>query len=563
MADFTVVLTYKNVFGKSAASNVIDLLKGISPDILLLTLGKTSASMLASVNSLQIFESYTSSYTNHYFRSEILKINLRLKSNPQNVLFNEKANFRFLKTVIENFQYLNENKVDNDYEILEINFFRVYLIINQLIYDSSSSNFLEGIPQEHFSEFAQILMMKKTIDEQQKIDFFSDIVKIKAQLHYFFLSDKALLNEFYKLNEITNPDLWLLEIFRILTLADDYNNIAFSIQNDHWIANYCDGILINNVIGKSSICEVELKLNSLYKKDEMYYVLNWSHFGQHLFYRITYQLYELYKGKYNSKLKFEDYKSIISEQVSEKIVFRKAIEKSFQRKGTFVSYDNQSFMGFPDCYLRYNNFVYVFEFKDNALSKEFIENESYDFAKSFIDERFIINTAKVKDKQKGISQLVNVIESLNEKIKKVDPLLLNKYKKTSVEIFPILVVSESMFSQPSVESYLTKEFKKIKPLNKDFRKINDLIVIDISFLINFFLDAEKPDFLPILKMYVEKKKRYKENGMIPDFPSINNIAYPIIPTAKRLVEIIKELPICDRDIDDQLEEVHLIQNKLE
>lgn len=263
MADFTIVLTYKNVFGKSAPSKVFDLLKGISPDILLLILGKTSASMLASVNSIDIFESYTSSYTKHYFRSEILKINLRLKSNPQNVLFNEKANFHFLKTVIENFQYLNENKVHNDSEILEINFFRVYLIINQLIYDSSNSDFLEGIPQEHFSEFAQILMIKKTIDEQQKIDPFSDIVKIKAQLHYFFLSDKALLNEFYILNEITNPDLWLLEIFRILTLADDYNNIAFSVENDHWIANYCDGILINSIIGKSSICEVELKLNSL------------------------------------------------------------------------------------------------------------------------------------------------------------------------------------------------------------------------------------------------------------------------------------------------------------
>lgn len=251
---------------------------------------------------------------------------------------------------------------------------------------------------------------------------------------------------------------------------------------------------------------------------------------------------------------------MMSENVSEKIVFRKAIEKSFGRKGTFINYDTDYFRGFPDCYLRYNNSVCIFEFKDNSLSKEFIENESYEFAKSFIDERFILNTAHGRNKPKGISQLVKVIKSLNDKIQNADPILLNRYKKTSIEIFPILVVSESMFSQPATESYLTKEFRKIKPLHTDFRKINDLIVIDISFLINFFLNAEKPDFLPMLKMYVEKKKRYKENGMIPAFPSINNISYPTIPKAIGLVEIIKELPICDRDIEIQLEEVRLNKN---
>lgn len=555
MADFAVVLTYKEVFGKSSPCEVIDLLKGISPDKLLLILGKTSASILRAVNSLQIFESYTSSYTRHYHRLEILKINSRLSLNPQNILFNEKSNSRFLKIVIENFEFLNENKLDDDIEILEINFFRVYLIINQLIYNSNNNNFLKEIPSEYFLEFAQILMMKKTIDEQQETDFFSDVVKIKAQLHYYFLHERDLLEEFYKIHDIANPDLWIFEIFRILTLANDYENITFFVEDDHYVANYCDGILINSIIGKSSITEIEVKLNSLYKKDEMYYVLNWSHFGQHLFYRITYQLYELYRRKYDIKLEFKKYKSDILGEISEKIVFRKAVEKSFKRKGTFVSYNTQVFKGFPDCYLRYNNFVCVFEFKDNALSKEFIENDSYDFAKSFIDERFVVNTAKVKDKQKGISQLIKVIASLNDKIQDVDPILLNKYKKTSVEIFPILVVSESLFSQPSVESYLTKEFRKIKPSNTDFRKINDLIVVNISFLINYFFNADNPNFLLILKEYIDKKKRYKENGLIPDFPSINNINYPKTSRAKHLVEIIKELPICDIDIEEQLKRV--------
>ncbi|WP_447951140.1 hypothetical protein [Chryseobacterium koreense] len=561
MADFAVVLTYKDVFGYSSPHEIIDLLKGISPETLLLTLGKTSASLLAGTNSLQIFNSYTSSYTNHHFRTEILKIDFRLRSNSHNVLFNEKSNFHFLKMVVENYAFLNEHTLEDDSEILEINFFRVYLLINQAIYDSNNSNFLKGIPAEHFLEFAQILMMKKTIVEQQETDFFSDFLKIKAQLHYFFLEDNELLNQFYKLHGITNPDLWIFEIFRILTLANNYNNNAFYVEDDHWIADYCDGILVNKIIGKTPVNDIELKLNSLYKKDSKYYVLNWSNFGQHLFYKITYQLYELYKKKYDSQLKFDAYKSLISDKVSEKIVFRKAVERSFGRKGTFISYGCESFLGFPDCYLRYNNFVCIFEFKDNELSREFLSNESYQFAKTFIDDRFILNTANGKEKRKGISQLVKVIESLNENIQKVDPILLSKYKKTSVEIVPILVVSESMFSQPAVESYLTKEFTKIKPSNTDFRNINDLVMVNVSTLIHYFLNAEKPDFLPILKIYLDKKKRLTAKGMVPDFPSIDNIPYRKIEKAKQLVEMARELPICDIDLDEQLRKVRETRNK--
>lgn len=219
-------------------------------------------------------------------------------------------------------------------------------------------------------------------------------VCVIAHLHYFFINDRNILEQFYEQNKIAEPDLWIFEINRILTLADNYNNIAFSVEDNHWISNYCDSILINNLLGKSSLNPVEQKLRSLYKKDGQYYALNWSHFGQHLFYKITYQLYELYKQKYNSQLKFDIYRSMIAEEVSEKIVFRKAIEKSFGRIGTYISYDTTAFAGFPDCYLRYNNSVFIFEYKDNELSREFLINESYEFAKSFIDDRFVKSTKK-------------------------------------------------------------------------------------------------------------------------------------------------------------------------
>lgn len=162
---------------------------------------------------------------------------------------------------------------------------------------------------------------------------------------------------------------------------------------------------------------------------------------------------------------------------------------------------------------------------------------------------------KDKIKPKGISQIAKAVKSLNEKLEIVDPILLTEYKKKSIKIFPVLVVSESMFSQPAVESYLTKEFVKIKPLDTDFRKINDLIVINLSYLINYFLNAEKRDFIKIIKLYIEKKKRYIEKGFIPDFPSIENIIYKEISKATQLIEIANELPISDFDLNEQLRRV--------
>ncbi|MGV0945832.1 hypothetical protein ACTS93_01440 [Empedobacter falsenii] len=425
-----------------------------------------------------------------------------------------------------------------------------------MIFNTSNSNFFKEVSSEYFLEFSQILMIKKSLGDQLGVDFYSDIIKIKSHLHYFYIHEKEILEEFYNQNEISHPDWWLLEIYKILIIANDYNNISFGIEQNHWIEKYCNKILINKLFGQHKINDVDLKMNSLYKEDNKYFVLNWSHFGQHLLYSITYQLYQLYRKKYNPKLKFDTYKSMISEEVSEKISFRKSIEKCFGRKGTFIKYDDGFFSGFPDCYLRYNKSIFIFEFKDSSLSKEFIEDESYIKTKEFIDERFIKN--KKSNKPKGISQLAAAIDLIDNELQIVDSNLFNKYKKSSLELFPILVVSEPMFSHSAVESYLTKEFNTIKPKSTGFKRINDLVVINYSFLVNYFLNAEKRDLFVVIKKYVSKKNNYKPKGLLPDFPTIETISYPKISKAKQLIDISNELPITDLNLDEQLKDM---QNK--
>ncbi|MCL1680631.1 hypothetical protein M2T92_16450 [Elizabethkingia miricola] len=543
-----VVLGYKNIFGISSSANVIETISGICPDVLLLILCNTSSLLFNQKTSKYIYSLFVSTGTKVIYSREIQQISFILNQKKENEIFNEKTNSEFLKIIIENYNYLKEKKVGRDFIFIEFSFLKAYLILNEIAYLSKYEGklFLD-IPKEYYAEFGQIILGKKTVRYYCGSNFYYEFLKIKTLLYHYYCNERDILDKFYKINAIEYPDLWIFDVFQLLTLGDK----SIFIEPGHWMWKYCEETKINNFFN-TPVTDTELRLNPLFLHDGKYAILKWTFFLQHLFYKIYYKLFQLYRAKYNEKLTFGNYKSNISNLISEKILFRKVIEKSFNSKGVFIKFDDQEIDGFSDCYLRYNNSVLLFEFKDNAIGEDFIENDSYQYVKSYIDERFI--GSKKKGKPKGISQLVNSINYLNENIESIDPLLLNKYKQRSVDIYPIIVVSDEMFSQSALESYLTKEFGKIKP-HANFRNIKDLIVINISSLIDYFLSSEKTNYTHIIKQYSNKKKKFRSKDLFPNFPDIESISYPRSFKTKSLLAFIKELPICDLSIDEQFEQI--------
>ncbi len=542
-----IVLGYKNIFGTSSNDSVVETITGICPDTLLLILCKTSSLLFNQKSSNHILSLFASTATKSL--KEIQQIFFVLNQKRENEIFNEKTNSEFFKIVMENYSYLKERKTEEDFVFIESHFFRAYLILNETVYESKSEeNLFLDIPKEYYAEFGQIILGKKTIQYYSGSDFYYEFLKIKTLLHHYYCNDRDILNEFYRVNSIGYPDIWIFEIFKILKVEDG----SFWIEENHWMWQYCNGIKINKFFDKP-ISDTELRLNCLFFHDGKYAILKWTFFLQHLFYKIYYQLFQLYKAKYNQNLTFGNYKSNVSKLISEKILFRKVIEKSFNNKGIFIKFDDEEISGFPDCYLRYNNSILLFEFKDNAIGEDFIENDSYEYIKSYIDERFIENKIKKKVKPKGILQLVNSINYLDGNIEKVDPPLLNKYRQKSLDIYPIIVVSDEMFSQPALESYITREFGKIKPQNTKFRNVKDLIVINISSLIDYFLSSEKTNYVSVIKEYSNKKKKFSPKGLFPNFPDIESIAYLRLSKAESLVDFIREIPISDLSIDEQFE----------
>ncbi|MCT3763302.1 hypothetical protein HZQ72_12390 [Elizabethkingia anophelis] len=540
-----IVLGYKNIFGISSSESVVEIIAGISPDTLLLILCKTSNLLFNQKSSNHILSLFASTATKA--SKEIQQISFVLNQKRENEIFNEKTNSEFFKIVIENYSYLQERKIEENFIFIESHFFKAYLILNEVVYVSKNEeNLFLDIPKEYYAEFGQIILGKKTIQYYSKSDFYFEFLKIKTLLHHYYCNDRDILNEFYKVNSIEYPDIWIFEIFKILTVAGG----SFWIEENQWMWQYCNEIKINKFFDKS-ISDTELRLNCLFYHDGKYAILKWTFFLQHLFYKIYYQLFQLYKSKYNQKLTFANYKSSISKLISEKVLFRKVIEKSFNHKGVFIKFDEEKISGFPDCYLRYNNSILLFEFKDNTIGDDFIENDSFEYVRSYIDDRFIQN----KKKAKGILQLANSIDYLNKNIEKIDPLLLKKYKQKSLDIYPIIVVSDEMFSQSAVESYITKEFGKIKPQNTKFKNIKDIIMINMSSLIDYFLSCDKTNYVNIIKEYSNKKKKFRPKGLFPNFPDIESIAYPRMSKAKSLVDFIREIPISGLSIDEQFEQI--------
>jgi len=552
-----IILGYKNIFNVSSKKSVIETITGICPDILILILSKTSNLLFNQKSSHQIFSLFTSTATKTTYFNELQRIIFFLENNEGNEIFNEKTNSEFLKIIIENYSYLRDKKIEENYTFIEINFFRAYLILNEMTYRSKNDDklFLD-IPKEYFTEFGQIILGKKTIQYYSGSDFYFEMLKIKTLLHHYYINEKDILNRFYKNNSIENPDLWIFEIFELLMIKDS----NFKVDKDQWIWKYCESMRINKFFDKK-ITDTDLRLNCLFFYKDEISILKWTFFLQHLFYKIYYELFQLYKSKYDEKLTFANYKSKISQIISEKILFRKVIDKAFKNKGVYVKFDDGKIDGFPDCYLRYNNSIFLFEFKDNAAGPDFLESDNYHFLKSYIDERFIKNIAQKKVKDKGITQLANSVRYLNKNIFDVDPILQKKYRQNTLDVYPIIVVTDEIFSQGAVESYLTGEFEKIKPENTEFRNIKSLILINVSSLLDYFLSSDKINYFKIIKEYSSRKKKFSPKGLFPNFPDIENISYKKSSKSISLVELIRELPISDLSIDQQFErkrpKVHL------
>ncbi|MFW2134997.1 hypothetical protein ACK2M7_01710 [Chryseobacterium sp. TY4] len=524
-----IVIGYKEIFG-NADINLLDLVKGYDPDTMIMLIANVNFRLFRKHKDQEILEAY---FFKERFHPDQLKVIKSIQS-EHILLFNEKTNDHFLQLIFENYDWLLENKNGKG---LFMDFLKCYLKINESAFGEDKTDF-SSINTEFFEEFSQILFFSKVYEFQRGKNITFQILKIKSLLNYYYVNYPEILLKFYELNKIENPDLWVGEILLFLTQQDKNAYHLFDVNNSI-ISEYFEKISINKILNKK-IGNKELKCHPIFKVNTDFLILNWNHFFIGLYHSIDFDLFQLYTN-IEKKTIYPDYKSIISKKVSEEIMFRYIIKKLIKSKASYTTlvFDEKK-EGFPDCYLRIGNRVFLFEFKDYIATSEFLY--SYDFSEieTFISNNFI---------EKGVAQLANFINGFEKFDKKFDSKIHQKIiNLKDIEIIPILVVSEEFFATPPLESLLTKTLTlKIKENIKNFKKVHKFVLLSTEELVNFITGNNRDDFFKLIFKYSKNKKVLKTPPSFKQFPDFK---YPINKSYKSdlLLEIFNELPNSEKKI---------------
>ncbi len=217
---------------------------------------------------------------------------------------------------------------------------------------------------------------------------------------------------------------------------------------------------------------------------------------------------------------FPDFKTYLGKTINEERVFQPLLETIFSvndNKLFFIEKD-----GYPDGYLRISNRIFLIEFKDYLFGAKPLKSEKYIDFKNEIDNKFIRNE---EGKPKGISQLANQIEFLNNSTYDYDNFIEDKLERKKIEIYPLIVYTDYMYSIPGINSYLKLKFEEIKP-ESDFKKIFQPIMIDLKFFLNNLPKIQTTCFDKILKKYnneiIKHQKKLAKNATPQNWMNANH-----------------------------------------
>jgi hypothetical protein len=168
--------------------------------------------------------------------------------------------------------------------------------------------------------------------------------------------------------------------------------------------------------------------------------------------------------------KFGDFKTVISSNYAENFFQRLFFEVITNENDirTIAEDENKN----QDFYVRRGNKIILIEFKD-ALMKRF---DTYEKIKKQID-------GKLNQPNKGTGQLKKLLDKLESNIGLFEPKDSQTLVPDDIIIYPVIVVTEQLFTIPGAVQYLNTELKKKIGETKYTFKVMPLVLVDQNFFI--------------------------------------------------------------------------------
>jgi hypothetical protein len=514
-----VALGWKDIFPeKIEKRNVLDFLTGIDPDVLLIT-------VCAINQSLDVGESFEdnliqslSNTEKRKYRQEISRIlNALDKKNSdssikeEKCIFNTKANSLLIKKIVENYVYLKEN-ADPDFESFP--FIKAYLLFNTEVFPGIK--FMDDIPPPYFKSLSQFIITAKTIDFDFVYHQLFIFARLRSLFEYLCRKYSGFLQKFEEKYNINGLDKYIFDQLSLLNYLDDKNYIRLNPENSNeiQIKEFCEELCINSLFNKNKI---ELKYFPLLKDSDDpngYFVLNKAYLFLNFYHKIKFKAFQFLTEEYNAFNSYNDFSSEYAEKGGEEILFRNLIEQSIKNKYYKIIF-NDGDKSLIDGMIFNNRHIFLFEFKDYESINKLDSIYNYNEVEKILDKNFV--------EKKGVSQLVSMIKRLKGN-SYFDEFIINKKIKThTIEIYPVLVVSNAFYNIPALEHYLgIKMSEKMKELDTDFKKVHNLTMLDLNSLVELIYYNNQFDLVKCLKEYAFKKSIFNENVIVPNYPSFRD-----------------------------------------
>lgn len=528
MKGIKIVLGLRDIFPEKKHYNFIENLKGYNPEKILFLISNITYLLNNKKTDREILLEYIQHEQLKPSFVRILK-NIGIQKNGAvNTIFNEKVNINLISIVIEHFSDLKFSSLEKG--SIE-DFLFAYLKLNETSYGNGETDF-SSIDKRYFDEFSNILFISKLYDVERPKSVTYQLLKIKSLFHFFHTNHREITDEFYNQNSILDPDIWFSEILIFLS-NQNLSKISFINVTNSNLKNYFNKILINDHLDKKTSLET-IKRNPIFKINDNYLILDWNFFFIGFYYKVNFDLLTIY-NKRIKKISFPDYKSIMSKKISEEILFRYIIRKTAPPLKNHISlvFDHDK-QGFPDCYLRIGNKVFVIEFKDYDIEDKVLESYDFSLIKNKLDDKFV---------SKGVNQLSKFINTFSSS-ENIYDLRISAIKQ-KLEFIPIIVVSEDFFSLPSFENYLSKRFAEI--CTSTDKKVNGLVVLSVNEILNFLMCKIDVNIFKLIHEYSKNKKyRIQQKTSLfkfPDFKHKNEHGKENL--RELLIDIFEDFPVTE------------------
>ncbi|WP_286734921.1 MULTISPECIES: hypothetical protein [Sphingobacterium] len=506
MDKFEVQFVFKDIFSEDQPSDSFDLLKKYSTKNILIKLAHINAILFnrRADDDIQIFSKVLFGGQD-LPKSFVNTLNLKLK---QGTFFGPQSISLLIKQTLNNY---SEHHPENiPYVEFAIDLFKTILIYNEL--------FLNLIDKEDdlkdFKSLFKLDLMQQTYIRPIR---FTNYLMRSAFMCHFLNQDvelKPFTIQFCQHYGMSDP--WKISKFLIELLNDNGRKKAtFGLTRSQIPPNLLEDwiININDLEPKELSLNFDIIPKPLFQIDENEFIILDLSFFQYMvdqgfFYNIFRTSIATSTSKLNS---FNNFKSYIGKKYFEDYLCKMFLEKTFYRRDQLVV-SNEKYQDFIVKTTSDN--LLVIEAKMLDINARVVEHLDFDAFKNNIDDNLLSNKANGK-KNKGAFQIIDQIRQL------ADPAnaselheIFNVKKVKNLNIYPILLVSDTNYSISGTNKYITSQSnREIYNLALNFKSIRPIIIININVFLEYFpyFKQNKSNFTDLIKGYFAELNKWEKS----------------------------------------------------